>query len=235
MSASEVARVAAGTRWAQVLLATSDPQVRRSFTALIRAIIPDASLQAATSVREALSVLRRARPELMLLDSALVQQSPIGLIHHARSARNSSCVVILGTTAQYSRLVSALLSEASACLIIEDPPDALARQLQAILSGDLALSTSAACAVFGQLRQLLPPVAQMSRLSTQESEALRCAATGMTLAEAARRMGIRHATARTYLRRAYTKLGIGSRAQACQAAIALGLLQAQAPANHLKK
>lgn len=68
------------------------------------------------------------------------------------------------------------------------------------------------------------PEAPSQPLSTREHEVLRLVARGHTLVEVAQVMGVSQHTTRSYVRRIYDKLQVGSRAEAVNKAMRQGLL-----------
>lgn len=65
----------------------------------------------------------------------------------------------------------------------------------------------------------------VEELTEREREVLALVATGKTLDEVARRLGISRNTAHTHLKRIYDKLDISSRSQAALQAARLGLIR----------
>ena len=90
----------------------------------------------------------------------------------------------------------------------------------AAAAGETVLATSAASALLGRLQGR----GQAPALSAQEVKVLRLAADGLTNAAIGAELYIGEATVKTYLARAYEKLGVSDRTSAVRRALELGLI-----------
>ena len=92
--------------------------------------------------------------------------------------------------------------------------------MRSAAAGQTVLATSAATALLGRVqgKQAAPA------LSAQEINVLRLAADGLTNAAIGSQLFIGEATVKTYLSRAYEKLGVSDRTSAVRRALELGLL-----------
>jgi DNA-binding NarL/FixJ family response regulator len=129
-------------------------------------------------------------------------------------------VVVLTTYETDQDILRAIEAGASGYLLKDIAPAELARSVRAAAAGETVLATSAQTALLGRVqgRQAAPA------LSVQEVKVLRLAADGLTNAAIGGRLFIGEATVKTYLSRAYEKLGVSDRTSAVRRALELGLL-----------
>jgi DNA-binding NarL/FixJ family response regulator len=128
--------------------------------------------------------------------------------------------VVLTTYETDQDILRAIEAGASGYLLKDIAPAELARSVRSAAAGETVLATSAATALLGRVqgRRADPS------LSAQEVKVLRLAADGLTNAAIGAQLFIGEATVKTYLSRAYEKLGVSDRTSAVRRALELGLL-----------
>jgi DNA-binding NarL/FixJ family response regulator len=170
---------------------------------------------AAPTIDEFLPKARRARPTVVVLDVLLHDRSDAA-VNVGALTRERYRVVVVSTETWSRRIAVAMAAGARGHVTKHQGLRTLADAVRVVAAGGFA----------GTERPLVPEAAEgparRPRLSAREWAVLRAYTSGLTLEAAARRVGIRPATAKTYLARvklkyeeigrpAYTKLELATR------------------------
>lgn len=161
------------------------------------AAVPDIQLiHTAATVDEYLQL--GVTNEIVLLDLNLKDDSsPAENV--MRLTRLGAKVLVVSIIADQKYVIATLEAGAEGYLTKNHGPDALVTSIRQIAMGELTPSQELAFAVTQDNRPVRP------RLSAQESKLLHYYGRGMTLASAARKIGVRPRTAEDYLNRIKTK------------------------------
>jgi DNA-binding NarL/FixJ family response regulator len=172
----------------------------------------------AANGRDALELIRRTRPDIVLMDirmpvmDGIEAMQAIAADHHLASTR-----VIMLTTFELDEYVfGALRAGASGFLTKDASPADLLAAIRTVAAGDSLLSPSVTRRVireFATGAHRAAPHPQIHRLTDREREIVTLAAEGLTNHEIAERLVLSPATVRTHVSRAMTKLGARDRAQ----------------------
>ena len=174
----------------------------------------------AASVAEAVEVLERLQPDVLVTDVRLPDGDGIALTTKARAQNPSMGIVVLTMYAGDEQLFAALDARASGFVGKDAPADevvAAARHAAANPHAFTARDLAGA-----MQRRMSAPTGP--RLSPREKEVLDLLVDGLAIAQIARRLFISESTAKTHVANIYEKLGAGNRAQAVMAAVRLGLV-----------
>lgn len=173
----------------------------------------------AGSVAEALELVTRLRPTVVVTDVRLPDGTGFDLVRTLRRRDGTIGLVVLTMYAGDEQLFEALEAGASA-FVAKDVPadDVVAAARHATIS---PRSFTAADLADAMRRRMSPTGPQ---LSPRESEVLRLLADGLGVAAIARQLFVSESTAKTHISKIYEKLGAGNRAQAIMKAIRAGLL-----------
>jgi DNA-binding NarL/FixJ family response regulator len=194
----------------------------------------------AADLPEGLVLLRRERPELLLVDLQLPGGSGVALIEAAARELPEAEVVVVSTLADDDTVVAALAAGAVGYLLKTAQLPALVQQLEALREGGSPMSP----VIARKLLRLLAPGARPGaarpsgsarpaaaaepdeavRLSDKELAVLNDTALGYRFDEIAQRMGISLHTVATYAKRCYRKLQAHSKTQAVARARQLRLI-----------
>uniref|UniRef100_UPI003B3A7C27 LuxR C-terminal-related transcriptional regulator n=1 Tax=Nakamurella sp. TaxID=1869182 RepID=UPI003B3A7C27 len=137
-------------------------------------------------------------------------------------AAGLSRVVVLTTYETDQDILRAVEAGATGYLLKDIAPDDLARSVRAAARGETVLAPSAQGALLHRIQQ---PAAAPPALSAREIAVLSHAADGRTNAAIGSAMHISETTVKTYLARAFDKLGVSDRTSAVRRAIELGLIR----------
>lgn len=174
----------------------------------------------AGSIAEALGVLDRRAPDVLVTDVRLPDGDGIALTAQVRAANPTIGIVILTMYAGDEHVFAALDAGASGFVgkdaAVEEVV-AAARHAAVSPSAFTARDLSAAM----QRRRAAPPGPQ---LSPREREVLELLVDGLVIAQIGRRLYISESTVKTHVQKIHRKLGAGNRAQVVMAAVRLGLI-----------
>jgi len=212
----------------KVILVEDDASVR---AALASAVLRSASLQllgAASSVDEALALLKRERPDVLLVDLGLRGESGLDVIRAAIVLHPECEVIVVSALGDEAHVIAAIEAGATGYLLKDASAAELVAQIGVLKSGGSPVSPVIARRLLTRLSaaRVAPPaeLAPDPKLSAQEHQVLKYSALGYSVEEVAQQMGISRHTVGTYIKRSYRKLQAHSKAQALLQAQRHGLL-----------
>lgn len=204
----------------RIVLADDHPVVREGIRGMLAGYDDIDVVGQAASGPEAVDLVAALRPDLVLMDLRMPGGDGVAATRTIVAAHPATRVVVLTTYETDQDILRAIEAGAGGYLLKDIAPAELARSVRAAAAGETVLATSAASALLGRLRG----AASAPALSPQEVKVLRLAADGRTNAAIGAELFIGEATVKTYLSRAYEKLGASDRTSAVRRALELGLL-----------
>lgn len=225
------------------MAAMSTPPLRTALVedeAAFRSALASAVMQAegfelvgtAADLPDGLQLLRRVRPDLLLVDLQLPSGSGLRLIEAATAELPENEVVVVTTLGDEDSVLAALAAGAVGYLLKQGQASRLVDQLQSLREGGAPLSPVLARQLLRRLTPggpaappvpPLPAVAEVS-LSAREMQILEAVARGYQYDEIASQLAISHNTVATHVKRCYRKLQAHSKTQALAQARRLGLI-----------
>jgi len=213
----------------RVALADDHEMVRMGLRVLIDREEDMEVVGEATSGREALDLLRRERPDVLLLDIQMPGMDGLETLRKIEADPSlTDTGVIVVTTFEIDRYVfEALQAGASGFILKDTAPGELVRAVRVVAAGEALLSPSVTRRVVSMFsRRAAPsavPVGGLDELTDREREMVAWAATGCSNEEIAKELFLSPATVRTHISRAMVKLHARSRAQLVVFAVRAGL------------
>jgi DNA-binding NarL/FixJ family response regulator len=210
-----------------VVLADDQELVRTGLRLIISAE-PDLEVlgEAADGV-EAVEVVRRLRPDVVLMDIRMPNLDGIEATRRITAGTDSRVVML--TTFDRSQLVyDALVAGASGFLLKDVPRDQLVGGIRAAARGEELLApriTRRLVEEFTRTGRFVPP-AGYDRLTEREREVLVLVARGRSNAEIATELFVSVETVKTHVARVLSKLGLRDRVQAVVTAYESGIVRA---------
>lgn len=181
----------------------------------------------AADLPDGLQLMRRVRPELLLVDLQLPSGSGLRLIEAAAAELPGTEVVVVTTLGDEDSVLAALTAGAVGYLLKQGQPHRLVEQLQSLREGGAPLSPVLARQLLRRLTPAAPPqpvAAADVALSAREIQILEAVARGYRYDEIAGQLAISLNTVATHVKRCYRKLQAHSKTQALAQARRLGLI-----------
>lgn len=172
---------------------------------------------------EALQVIAKQKPDLVLLDINMPGMSGVETLEALRKAKFTMPVLMLTVSQNESDLVGAIIAGASGYLLKNTEPEILRHTMQNVLDGNSVLAPEMTAQIFNVMRRLQTARAD-SLLSEREVEVLRCLSRGLTTLRVASELFISENTVKTHIRHILEKMEVSNRAEAVAKALHSGLL-----------
>jgi DNA-binding NarL/FixJ family response regulator len=213
-----------------VALADDQALVRMGLRVLIESEDDLTLAGEAENGRQAVELVRRIRPDVVLMDIRMPELDGIAALRQVSADPACAGVrVIMLTTFELDEYVfDALQAGAAGFLIKDSEPADMLRAIRLVAAGESLLSPSVTrrvIASFTSRSALRRPHPRLADLTEREREVLGLIGEGLSNAEIAERLVVSHATARTHVSRAMTKLGARDRAQLVVIAYQSGLVR----------
>ncbi|MGY1770818.1 response regulator [Blastococcus sp. SYSU D00813] len=198
----------------RIVLVDDHPVVRAGLRALLEG---QADLQVVGEAPDSASaedLVRRARPDVVLMDLNLGDGTG-GAATTAllRALPEPPQVLVLTTYVTEADILAALDAGAAGYLLKDAPPEELFRGVRAVARGATVLASEVAAVLVRRAHSPEPA------LTEREVQILGLLADGLANKEMARRLLVSEATVKSHLSHIYTKLGVDSRAGAVARAI----------------
>ena len=212
----------------RVALVDDQPLVRMGLATIIGAEDDLEMVGEAGDGREALAMMRRVRPDVVLCDIRMPVLDGLGLLEQVASDEALSGVrLVMLTTFELDEYVfESLRLGASGFLLKDAEPARLLEAIRVVADGGSLLAPSVTRRVieeFGASRRPNNPHPRLVDLTDRERELVAWVATGRSNAEIADELLISRDTVRTHVSRAMVKLGARDRAQLVVFALESGL------------
>jgi DNA-binding NarL/FixJ family response regulator len=226
------------------LLVEDQPRTRDWIVGVLARAFPEMTVATVSSLREARAWLEDydarhgAGLTLALIDLGLPDGSGIELVRSIAASRPAVLPVVATIYDDDTHVFDAIAAGARGYLLKDEEADQLVSLLRRIEGGEPPLSPSIAHRMLAHFRAAPPPdraalvpdrAALVPRqddagLTARETETLSLIAKGLTIAEAAARMGLKPQTVASYVKTIYEKLNVSTRAEATLAAVRRGLV-----------
>jgi DNA-binding NarL/FixJ family response regulator len=216
----------------RVLLVDDDHLMRAGLAELL-AIDPSIEVvaQAATG-REAITLTRRYRPDVVLMDVQMPDLDGITATQELVDEAPDTRILILTTFELDDYVFGALRAGAAGFLLKRTRPEELIAGVHTIAAGEALLSPSVTRRVIERLaRQPVPDLGDtedLARLTPREREVLGLLARGFSNSEIADTLVVEESTVRTHVKRVLFKLDLRDRIQAVIFAYENGINQPRA-------
>ncbi|UOQ56328.1 response regulator transcription factor [Leucobacter allii] len=222
-----------GAPGTEIAVAIIDDQamVREGFGALLSAQEDITVVGSAADGSEAVQLVRRTRPHVVLMDIRMPQLNGLDATRAilAMPGLEHPRVIILTTFDADEYVFSALRAGASGFLLKDATAEDLVAAVRIVAAGDALLApsvTSRLIADYAARPAPREPAAELMALTPRELEVMRLIATGRSNAEIAGELFLAEQTVKTHVSRVLGKLGLRDRAQIVVAAYESGLISA---------
>lgn len=183
---------------------------------------------------EALPLVQRARPDVVLMDIRMPVVDGVEACARVSAAHPEARVLMLTTFDLDDYVVGALRAGASGFLLKDTPPEQLVDAIRVVARGDALLAPSVTRRLIetfvprGPSAPTAPPPG-LDSLTERELEVFRAVARGMSNGEIAAALYLGEATVKTHVGRVLAKLGLRDRVQAVVLAYEAGVVTPGTP------
>ncbi len=214
----------------RVLIADDQALVRAGFRMILDAEPGVEVVGEASSGAEAITEVRRLRPDIVLMDVRMPELDGIEATRQLLAEDGVQTKVVMLTTFDMDEYVyEALRAGASGFLLKDTPPEQLVDGIRAVGSGEALLAPSITKRVIEEFVRRPPesvrpqPSPKLAELTERELEVLRHIARGLSNAEIAKELFVSDTTVKTHVSRILMKLELRDRVQAVVFAYETGL------------
>jgi NarL family two-component system response regulator LiaR len=207
----------------RLLIAEDDHLVRAGLRNLLA---NDTDLEVVGEAADGLEVIERAlsaRPDVILLDLVMPNQSGVEAITAIKQVNPSASILVLTGFADDDMVFAAIQAGAAGYLLKTTAIPDLIRAIHTIAAGETPLEPSIANKLIRRLTHPTPPPAKTEPFTKRERTILQLVARGLSNADIARTLSVSDTTVRTHMNRILRKLNMTSRTQAALYALKTGL------------
>jgi len=206
-----------------VLLLEDEKPAREHLSAAIE-MHPQLNLvQAVATCQEAIDLLGKHQPDLLVSDLGLPDGHGVKVIREAKRLYPNIEILVVTMYADEEHVVEALEAGASGYLLKRQAFEELGSAIISTMRGESAISPEVARFLLKRFKAPVEPEKE-NPLSEREQEVLKWIAKGYSYDEIAGILDISANTVRTHIRSVYKKLEVNSRSEAVFEATNLGIL-----------
>lgn len=181
------------------------------------------------SSREGLQMAERLKPDLVIVDISLPDQSGIQLTNEIRSLLTDARVMIVSMHSKIDYIVEAFQAGATGYLVKESASERLLQGLESVAKGDYFLDSSVSHEVVKKIMESPAKEAKITdasygTLTPREQEIMRLLAEGLSAKEIAERLFISPKTVENHRSSIMSKLGLHGTIELVRYAAKLGLI-----------
>jgi two-component system nitrate/nitrite response regulator NarL len=193
----------AGAAGIAVLLVDDHRVFAEALAGLLAAERGISRVTVATTLDAARARLVSDRPDLVLLDLVLAEESGYDLLAELAAEADAPATIVLSASTEPRLIVQALEAGARGWLTKTTRLDALLTALWQVIDGDMYLAPATLQPVLahlvGDLHRQRAAAGFVNRLTPRELDVLRCLVSGMTRAEVAEHLFVSTNTVRTHI------------------------------------
>jgi DNA-binding NarL/FixJ family response regulator len=193
----------------RVIVADDQQVVREGLVALLELIDGIEVTGAAANGAEALEVVRRIRPDVVLMDLQMPEVDGVAATRAIMAEDLAVDVLVLTSFSDSERIIAALDAGAVGYLLKDADPEDVLQGIRAVSRGESPIHPRAARALLG-----VRAGSQQVQLTSRETEVLGLVRAGLANKQIARRLSISERTVKAHLTSAFARIGVTDRTQA---------------------
>jgi len=179
--------------------------------------------------RKGLQMAKKLKPDLVIVDISLPDQSGIQLTRDMRSLLPATRILIVSMHSKINYIAEAFQAGATGYVVKESASERLVQGLDSIARGDYFLDSSVSHTVVenlmkSPLKEAKITDADYGTLTPREQEVMRLLAEGLSCKEVAKKLFISHKTVENHRANIMNKLDIHSTIELIRYAAKLGLI-----------
>jgi len=203
----------------RVFIVDDHPVVREGLRALLATQTDITVAGEAGTALEALSLFRRLRPDVTLLDLFLPDKPGWEVLAAIQREAPSSAVIILSSYGSDRDIRTCLKAGAAGYLLKDSPRNEIFAAIRSVTEGKDYISRCA------KTRMAEP--SRLDRLTRRQQDILELVADGFSNEEIAQRLGLTVGTVKAHIHSILSKLNVQNRAAAIAAALKRGLVRSR--------
>ena len=198
----------------KIAIVEDNRTIRESLVEFVQSDPENRCVCTCASSEEALKVIPKHAPEIVLMDVQLPNMSGIECCAQLKQLLPSVQIIMVTVYEDTERIFKALRAGACGYLLKRCSPEELLVAIREVQQGGAPMSREIARKVIFSFQEPLASAAEVEDLSPREREILELLAGGLPNKEIASRMGVTDGTVRWHLRHIYHKLHVRSRTEA---------------------
>jgi len=200
----------------RILLADDHPIFRDGLKRLLEAEPGFKVIGEASNGAEAVRLVKQLKPELLLLDLSMPQQTGIEAIRELGSLGATIRIILLTAAAEKSQIVEALQLGARGVVLKDSATQLLIQAIRTVMSGEYWVGREQVSNLVQYLRTLMQTTAQETKqrkfgLTPRELEIVSAVVAGFANKEIAGHFKISEDTVKHHLSNIFDKLGVSTR------------------------
>ena len=173
---------------------------------------------------EAVDLAAAIQPDVVLMDVTMPEIDGVEATRQLKSRLPGTAIIMLTMHADQDVLAEAIRAGANGYLVKDCSVDELAQAIEAVVTGETALSPRLAASMLAEVRRQ-DSAGQVDRVITpREEEVLQLIADGCSTPEVAEQLYISQKTVKNHLASIYQKLDARDRTQAVLQAVRMGIV-----------
>jgi DNA-binding NarL/FixJ family response regulator len=198
----------------KIAIVEDNKVIRESLTEFVQADPECRCVCACATAEEALKLIPKHEPEIVLMDIQLPNMSGIDCIAHMKRLLPSVHIIMVTVYEDTERIFKALRMGACGYLLKRCTPEEVIAAIREVRQGGAPMSREIARKVIDSFQEPVKVAAEVEDLSPRELEILELLAGGFPNKAIADRLGLTDGTVRWHLRHVYHKLHVRSRTEA---------------------
>jgi DNA-binding NarL/FixJ family response regulator len=198
----------------KIAIVEDNRTIRESLAEFVQSDPENQCVGACATAEEAVKVIPKLQPDIILMDIQLPNQSGIECCAQLKQLLPAAQIIMVTVYEDTERIFKALRAGACGYLLKRCTPEELLSAIREVKLGGAPMSREIARKVIFSFQEPLAAAAEVEDLSPREREILELVAEGYPNKQIAGRMGVTDGTVRWHLRHVYHKLHVRSRTKA---------------------
>src|SRR5580704_5376450 len=198
----------------KIAIVEDNKTIRESLAEFVQTDPENRCVCACATAEEALKVIPKHQPEIVLMDVQLPKMSGIECCAQLKQLLPSVQIIMVTVYEDTERIFKALRAGACGYLLKRCTPEDLVTAIREVQQGGAPMSREIARKVIVSFQEPVTTAAEVEGLSPREREILELLAAGFPNKQIAARLGLTDGTVRWHLRHVYNKLHVRSRTEA---------------------
>jgi len=198
----------------KIAIVEDNKVIRESLMEFIQADPECRCVCACATAEEALKLIPKHEPEIVLMDIQLPNMSGIDCLAQLKQLLPSVHIIMVTVYEDTERIFRALRLGACGYLLKRCAPEELIAAIREVRQGGAPMSREIARKVIASFQEPLATAVEVEDLTAREREILELLANGFPNKQIADRLGLTDGTVRWHLRHVYNKLHVRSRTEA---------------------